>query len=279
MLPFQSSHCSQRDSREKSSPGKRKAIPTQEGHRAWTGVISVPLCLPWNHLTRDFSSILIKRNFKSYFIFSFSHLFKVGWMQGRFISKETGRECWVFLAAAVRVRTASCSQLWGVLFLPAMTRAAAAPKPLSAQRWFVMGDLSQVGCPSCASVLPLQIKEKLCITVNTALLPSNVTLLSPARRARAVWQQLSHVIVTSLLSCDRAVFWQEKAVMPWRPGARQGLFSSRVKAAVNKRAGGPKSQVFCGAQYGFYSAVWGFSVTMPICGETQGHKWSCVTAA
>lgn len=68
MLPFQSSHCSQRDSREKSSPGKRKAIPTQEGHRAWTGVISVPLCLPWNHLTRDFSSILIKRDFKSYFL-------------------------------------------------------------------------------------------------------------------------------------------------------------------------------------------------------------------
>lgn len=65
-------------------------------------------------------------------------------MQGRFMSKDTGRERWVFLAAAVRVRTASCSRLCGALFLPAMTRAAVAPKPLSTQRLFVMGDLSQL---------------------------------------------------------------------------------------------------------------------------------------
>lgn len=39
---------------------------------------------------------------------------------------------------------------------------------------------SVTGCPSCASVPPLQINEKLCIAVNTALLPSNITFLSPA---------------------------------------------------------------------------------------------------
>lgn len=109
-------------------------------------------------------------------------------------------------------------------------------------------------------------------------LPSTL-LWSSTCTARATWQQSSHVTVTSLVSCDKAVFWQEKAVKPWWPGARQGLSSSKVKAAVNNRAGGPNSQGFCGAQHSFYSAVWRYSVTTPVCGETQGHKWSCVTAA
>lgn len=101
---------------------------------------------------------------------------------------------------------------------------------------------SVMGCPSCASVPPLQINEKLCIAVNTALLPSTVTSVSPAAAASSActagptWQQLSHIGVTSLLSCDKAVFWQEKAIQPWWPGAKQGLFSSSVKAAVTKRS-------------------------------------------
>lgn len=57
----------------------------------------------------------------------------------------------MFLAADLRVRTLSCSQLPKASFLTVMTSPAVAPKPLSAKRLFAKDDLSRA-VPADASV-------------------------------------------------------------------------------------------------------------------------------
>lgn len=88
------------------------------------------------------------------------------------------------------------------------------------------------------------------------------------------------VVLTKLVSCNKVIFWQEETVKRRWPGVRQGLFFSRIKAAVKKMAGWTKVLRFLwGSAQFLLMRFGGCSVTTPVYVTTQGLICSCITPA